>query len=94
MKDGVIDIILFVEGECIELLEVKDDVFVLKVMGEGIVVLFIKGVIIVFIDCEVVFLFLILYVIGLKLDNGVEMLIYVGINIVELNGKYFIKYVN
>ncbi len=38
-KDGVIDITSPVEGECIELSEVKDDVFASKAMGEGIAVL-------------------------------------------------------
>lgn len=93
-KDGVIDITSPVEGECIELSEVKDDVFASKAMGEGIAVLPTKGVITAPTDCEVASLFPTLHAIGLKLDNGAEMLIHVGINTVELNGKYFTKHVN
>ncbi|HBH3021005.1 TPA: PTS glucose transporter subunit IIA, partial [Clostridioides difficile] len=93
-KDGVIDITSPVEGECIELSEVKDDVFASKAMGEGIAVLPTKGVITAPTDCEVASLFPTLHAIGLRLDNGAEMLIHVGINTVELNGKYFTKHVN
>lgn len=39
-------------------------------------------------------LFVILYVIGIELDDGVEILIYVGIDIVKLDGKFFFVYVN
>lgn len=93
-QDGVIDITSPVEGECIELSEVKDDVFASKAMGEGIAILPTKGVITAPTDCEVASLFPTLHAIGLKLDNGAEMLIHVGINTVELNGKYFTKHVN
>ncbi|UDN58045.1 beta-glucoside-specific PTS transporter subunit IIABC [Clostridioides sp. ES-S-0010-02] len=93
-KEGIVDIISPVEGDCIELSEVKDDVFASKAMGEGIAVLPTKGVIIAPTDCEVASLFPTLHAIGLKLDNGAEMLIHVGINTVELNGKHFVKHVN
>lgn len=93
-KDGIIDITSPVEGDSIELSEVKDDVFASKAMGEGIAILPTKGVIIAPTDCEVASLFPTLHAIGLKLDNGAEMLIHVGINTVELSGKHFIKHVN
>ncbi|MCC0697036.1 beta-glucoside-specific PTS transporter subunit IIABC [Clostridioides sp. ES-S-0048-02] len=93
-KEGIVDITSPVEGDCIELSEVKDDVFASKAMGEGIAVLPTKGVIIAPTDCEVASLFPTLHAIGLKLDNGAEMLIHVGINTVELNGKHFVKHVN
>lgn len=38
-------------------------------------------------------LYLIYYVIGLKLDNGVEIFFYIGINIVELKGWVFEMFV-
>ncbi|MCC0637890.1 MULTISPECIES: beta-glucoside-specific PTS transporter subunit IIABC [unclassified Clostridioides] len=93
-KEGIVDITSPVEGDCIELSEVKDDVFASKAMGEGIAVLPTKGVIVAPTDCEVASLFPTLHAIGLKLDNGAEMLIHVGINTVELNGKHFVKHVN
>ncbi|MBC5629682.1 PTS glucose transporter subunit IIA [Clostridium sp. NSJ-6] len=89
-----LDITSPVEGNYVSLAEVKDDVFASKVMGDGIAVLPKKGVITAPADCEVVSLFPTLHAVGLKLNNGAEMLIHVGINTVELNGKYFEKHVN
>lgn len=89
-----LDITSPVEGDYVALAEVKDDVFASKVMGNGIAVLPKKGVITAPADCEVVSLFPTLHAVGLKLNNGAEMLIHVGLNTVELNGKYFEKHVN
>lgn len=88
------DITSPVEGKYVELSEVKDDVFASKVMGNGIAVLPTKGLITAPADCEIVSLFPTLHAVGLKLNNGAEMLIHVGLNTVELNGKYFEKHVN
>lgn len=38
-------------------------------------------------------IFLIKYVIGFVLDSGLELLIYIGLDIVKLNGEGFILYV-
>lgn len=83
-----------VEGDYISITDVKDDVFSSKVMGNGIAVLPKKGIITAPADCQVVSLFPTLHAVGLKLNNGAEILIHVGLNTVELNGKYFEKHVN
>ena len=82
------------EGTIIPLTEVKDDVFSSKVIGEGVALLPTKGVVTAPADCTVVSLFPTLHAIGLKLDNGAELLIHIGVNTVELKGKHFKKYVN
>lgn len=76
----------FVVGEVWMLNEVNDEMFVSGVMGKGIVVILIEGVVIVFMDGVVLVVFDISYVIGFYLDNDVDLLIYVGIDIVELKG--------
>lgn len=93
-EEASLDITSPVEGNYVALSEVKDDVFASKVMGNGIAVLPTKGVITAPADCEIVSLFPTLHAVGIKLNNGAEMLIHVGLNTVELNGKYFEKHVN
>ncbi|MHC5372379.1 beta-glucoside-specific PTS transporter subunit IIABC [Enterococcus sp. LJL120] len=78
-----------VKGMTIPLTEVKDEVFASGAMGQGIAVYPEIGEVLAPMDCEVSVLYPSLHAIGLKLDNGIEMLIHVGIDTVELNGKFF-----
>lgn len=82
------------EGTTIPLTEVKDEVFSSKVIGEGIAIIPSNGVITAPADCTVVSLFPTLHAIGLRLNNGAELLVHIGLNTVELNGKYFTQFVN
>lgn len=81
------------EGNIIPLTDVKDSVFSSKVIGNGVALIPTNGMIKAPANCKVVSLFPTLHAIGLKLDNGAELLIHVGINTVELNGKHFESYV-
>ncbi|WP_265455804.1 beta-glucoside-specific PTS transporter subunit IIABC [Enterococcus sp. HY326] len=78
-----------VKGMTIPLTEVKDEVFASGAMGQGIAVYPEIGEVLAPMDCEVSVLYPSLHAIGLKLDNGIEMLIHVGIDTVELNGQFF-----
>ena len=82
------------EGTTIPLTEVKDEVFSSKVIGEGIAIIPSNGVITAPTDCTVVSLFPTLHAIGLRLNNGAELLVHIGLNTVELNGKYFTQFVS
>ncbi|MCX8580828.1 PTS glucose transporter subunit IIA [Gilliamella sp. B3482] len=82
-----------VEGEVIALNQVKDEVFASGAMGKGIAVYPKIGEIIAPADCTVSVLYPTLHAIGLKLDNGIELLIHIGIDTVKLQGKYFKSYV-
>lgn len=73
---------------------VVDITFVSGLLGKGIVILFSVGEVRFSVAGRIVSLFVILYVIGIELDDGVEILIYVGIDIVKLDGKFFFVYVN
>ena len=82
-----------VEGEVIALNQVKDEVFASGAMGKGIAVYPKVGEIIAPADCTVSVLYPTLHAIGLTLDNGIELLIHIGIDTVKLQGKYFQSYV-
>ena len=81
-----------VDGTLISLKQVKDDVFASGVLGWGAAVVPDTGEIIAPDECEVSILYETGHAIGLKLDSGAELLIHIGIDTVELNGKYFKKY--
>ncbi len=83
-----------VEGRTISLAEVPDEVFASGAMGKGIAVYPSKGEIVAPMDATVSVLYPTMHAIGLTLDNGVEMLIHIGFDTVNLDGEFFEKHVN
>lgn len=77
------------EGEVIAITEVNDPVFSQKFMGDGYAVLPVNGVITSPVEGEVINVFPTKHAVGLKTDNGVEVLLHMGIDTVELNGEPF-----
>ena len=83
-----------VAGEVIALDQVKDEAFASGAMGKGIAVYPKMGEIVAPEDCTVTALYPTLHAMGIKLDNGIELLIHIGIDTVNLQGKYFQSYVH
>ena len=77
------------EGEVVAITEINDPVFSQKFMGDGYAVLPTNGVITSPVAGEVINVFPTKHAVGIKTDNGVEVLLHMGIDTVELNGKYF-----
>ena len=82
------------EGNAIALSEVKDDTFASEVLGKGMAVIPAKGEVKAPCDATVSMIFDTKHAIGLSADNGVELLIHVGLNTVELEGRYYTVHVN
>lgn len=81
------------EGEAIELSQVKDEIFASGVLGKGMAIVPTKGEVIAPCDAKVETVIDTKHAVGLKADNGAEMLIHVGVNTVELAGKYYTVHV-
>lgn len=92
-EDDLTKIYAPIEGELIALSEVEDQVFASGGMGQGIAIIPSKGEVLAPAACTVSMIYSTLHAIGLQLDNGLEILIHVGMNTVELEGKYFTKHV-
>lgn len=82
-----------VEGRVIPMKEIKDEVFSSGALGKSIGIFPTKGEVVAPCDGEVAMVYVKKHALGLKLANGIEMLIHVGINTVELNGRYFKTFV-
>ena len=81
-------------GTAIPLTEVKDETFAGEVLGKGMAVIPSEGVVKAPCDAEVSMVFDTKHAIGLTTENGMELLIHVGLNTVELEGKYYNVHVN
>ena len=84
-----------IDGQLISLSKVGDPVFSKKVMGDGFAIIPQKdeGLITSPIDGNVEMVAETSHAIGLKCSNGTEILIHVGLDTVNLNGKGFTKFV-
>lgn len=78
-----------VKGKCIPIEEVKDSVFASKVMGDGFAVEPSGDLIVSPADGEIVMIPDTRHAVGIKTKNGVELLVHIGVDTVDLKGKGF-----
>src|SRR5699024_4274120 len=83
-----------VKGKILPLAEVKDDVFSSKVMGDGLAINPTDGTLYAPANGKIRMVFNTNHAIGMELGNGAEILFHVGIDTVQLNGKYFESHVS
>ncbi len=81
-------------GTAIALKDVPDPTFAEGVLGQGIAIEPKEGKVVAPANAKVTTLFDTHHAIGLMLDNGVELLIHIGINTVELNGECYTAHVS
>ena len=78
-----------IEGRVLPLSEVSDAAFSQEVLGKGMAVEPVKGVAVSPVDGVVERLFPTKHAIGVTSDSGIELLIHIGMDTVQLEGKYF-----
>jgi sugar PTS system EIIA component len=88
-----IELMLPLEGKIIPLIEVNDYLFNKRIMGEGIAVIPSGNFIYSPVDGEVNLLYDAKHAIGIKTEEGLQILIHVGIDSVKLEGRGFATYV-
>lgn len=77
------------KGEIVALSDVPDDTFASGALGEGCAINPAEGMVAAPFDGEVSMVFETKHAIGLSSKDGVELLIHIGVNTVELNGEFF-----
>lgn len=83
------DILSPLTGELIELSDVNDKTFASGAMGKGVAIRPVEGLLVSPIDGNIEMIFNTKHAIGLKSDLGAELLIHIGMDTVNLQGKYF-----
>ncbi|WP_246945403.1 PTS sugar transporter subunit IIA [Bacillus pinisoli] len=92
-KDKIDHIYAPLKGKVVDITEVPDPVFSQKMMGEGVAIEPTEGLLVSPVDAEVVSVFPTKHAIGLKTNSGLELLIHIGLETVNLNGEGFESFV-
>ncbi|GLH65429.1 PTS glucose transporter subunit IIA [Parageobacillus sp. G301] len=89
IETRVVEIHSPLDGEVIPLEEVPDPVFAQKMMGDGLAIIPKNGKVVSPVNGKVVQIFPTKHAVGLVSEEGLEILIHIGLETVELNGKGF-----
>ncbi|MBM7835026.1 glucose-specific PTS transporter subunit IIBC [Clostridium sardiniense] len=93
LEDIPEDILAPLTGNVIRIEDVPDKVFAEKMMGEGFAIEPLGNIVSAPVAGEITSLFTTKHAIGITSDNGLEILIHVGMDTVSLNGEGFTPYV-
>lgn len=81
------------KGEVVDLSEVNDVMFSEKIIGDGVAIKPIAGEVRAPIDGEITMVFNTKHAVGLKTKEGIEILIHIGIDTVQMAGQGFESFV-
>lgn len=82
-----------ISGEYVKIEDIPDPVFAQKMMGDGFGIKPSEGVVVSPISGVVDNVFPTKHAVGLKADNGLEILVHIGLDTVQLNGEGFETFV-
>lgn len=94
MKRHTLTLYAPMEGDIIPLEQVADPVFSEKMMGDGIAIQPINGTVVAPAKGTIVQVAPTKHAIGIRTEDGAEILIHVGLDTVDLLGKPFIVHIN
>ncbi|SDX39604.1 PTS system D-glucose-specific IIA component, Glc family /PTS system D-glucose-specific IIB component, Glc family /PTS system D-glucose-specific IIC component, Glc family [Marininema mesophilum] len=89
VTDGRDEIAAPMNGKILSISDVPDEVFAGKMMGDGFAIEPTDGTVVSPVDGKIVNVFPTKHAIGIQADNGMEILLHVGIDTVQLDGEGF-----
>lgn len=92
-RNNTITIYKPIKGTVCPLSKVEDEAFSQGIMGRGLAIEPTEGTVVSPVDGKIAALFPTLHALGITTDDGVEILIHIGMNTVQLEGKYFKAFV-
>ncbi|HFI0151058.1 TPA: PTS system trehalose-specific EIIBC component [Streptococcus suis] len=90
---AAIELISPLTGQAKELSQATDPVFASGVMGQGVLIDPSEGILVAPVDGEVAVLFPTHHAVGITAENGVELLMHIGMDTVGLEGKGFTAHI-
>ncbi|MBA4699607.1 MAG: PTS glucose transporter subunit IIA [Ruminococcus sp.] len=88
IKEENIEISSPLNGKLIPITSVNDETFAQKILGDGVAIIPESGLLYAPISGQIS-IFDTKHAVGISGDNGIELLLHIGIDTVKLNGKYF-----
>ncbi|MGI6084117.1 MAG: PTS sugar transporter subunit IIA [Acetivibrionales bacterium] len=88
-NNTIVDLMAPISGKIIDITEVPDQVFSKKMVGDGIAIEPTNGLVVSPCNGTVVLVFGTNHALGIQTREGIEILIHMGIDTVELKGKGF-----
>ncbi len=82
-----------VEGKVIPLSKVNDDVFASKMLGDGVAIIPTKGELYAPINGTIKMVYNTKHALGMETEDGTEIFFHIGLDTVNLDGKYFESFV-
>lgn len=82
-----------IEGEIIPIEDTPDEVFALKMLGDGFAIKPNDNKVYSPVVGEIKALFPTLHAVAIETEEGIEILVHIGIDTVKLNGEGFIKHI-
>lgn len=89
-----VDVYSPMDGTLVKIEEVPDPVFAQKMVGDGIAVEPAKGLVVSPVDGTVIQLFPTKHALGIRTKEGLEILIHIGMDTVEMKGDGFESFVS
>ncbi|WP_027339116.1 PTS sugar transporter subunit IIA [Halonatronum saccharophilum] len=87
----VVDLVSPLKGRVVKLSEVPDQVFSNKMVGDGLAIEPTEGLLVSPVEGVIRQIFPTKHAVGIETSEGLEILIHIGINTVDLNGEGFEK---
>ncbi|MBC8061509.1 MAG: PTS glucose transporter subunit IIA [Clostridiaceae bacterium] len=84
-----LELIAPVSGRVLTLSSVPDEVFATKLAGDGVAIEPSEDIFVAPADGELVLIFKTNHAFCIRLENGIEILVHIGIDTVNLNGEFF-----